>query len=90
MHIKLTPMERLAIRVSAKIEDDDVKGAVRLAASDDMIATYCQETIDELVSKHLRAVAPPQYTATNVNEPLKMFEPVIAAAIKCFTAGSAG
>jgi len=61
-----------------------------LAASDNMIATYCQETIDELVSKHPRAVAPPQYTATNVHEPLKMFEPVIAAAIKCFQAGSAG
>jgi len=41
-------MERLAVRVSAKIEDGDVRGAVRLAASDDMIATYCQETIDEL------------------------------------------
>jgi len=61
---------------------------VRLAASDDIIATYCQETIDEMVSKHPRAVAPPQYTATNVPEPL--FEPVIAAAIERFQAGSAG
>jgi len=90
MHSKLTPIERLAVRVSAKIEDGDVRGAMRLAASDDMIATYCQETIDELVSKHLRAVAPPQYTATNVHEPLKLFEPVITAAIKGFPAGSAG
>jgi len=48
MYSKLTPMERLAARVSEKIEDSDVMGAVRLAASDDMVATYCQETIDEL------------------------------------------
>jgi len=90
MHSKLTPIERLAVRVSAKIEDGDVKGAVQLAASDDKIATYCQGTIDELVSKHPRVVAPPQYTATNVHEPLKLYEPVIAAAIKSFPSGSAG
>jgi len=90
MHNKLTPMERLAVSVSAKIEDGDVRGAVRLAASDDIIATYCQETIDELLSKHPRAVAPPQYTATNITEPLKLLEPVIAVAIKSFPSGSAG
>jgi hypothetical protein len=90
IHNKLTPMERLAVSVSAKIEDGDVRGAVRLAASDDMIATYCQETIDELVSKHPRAVAPLQLTATNIIEPLKLLEPVIAGAIKSFPAGSAG
>jgi len=81
MYSKLTPMERLAVRVSAKIEDGDMRGAVRLAASDDMVATCCQETIDELSAStqcHPRAVAPPQ------------FEPVIAAAIKSFQAGSAG
>jgi len=39
MHSKLTPIERLAVRVSVNIEDGDVKGAVRLAASDNMIAS---------------------------------------------------
>ena len=52
MHSKLTPMERLSARVSAKIEDGDVKGAVRLAASEDLIATYCQETVDVLLLHH--------------------------------------
>jgi hypothetical protein len=35
-------MEQLAVRVSEKLEDGAVKGAVRLAASDEMIATYFQ------------------------------------------------
>jgi len=89
MHSKLSPMERLSARVSAKIEDGDVKGAVRLAASDDLIATYCQETVDALIDKHPRA-APPQYTATETTEPLQLLVPDIAAAIKTFPAGSAG
>jgi hypothetical protein len=43
-------MERLAMMVSDKLEDGDVKGAVRLAANDNLIATYCQETIDALMA----------------------------------------
>jgi len=89
MHSKLSPMERLSARVSAKIEDGDVKGAARLAASNDLIATYCQERVDALIDKHPRAV-PPQYTANETVEPLRLLAPDIAVAIMTFPEGSAG
>ena len=82
--------ERLAARVSEKLEDGDVKGAVRLAASEELIAMYCQETIDALISKHPRAENLPQYTENDTVAPLEIQEPGIAAAVKTFPAGSAG
>ena len=83
-------MERLAVRVSEKLEDGYVKGAVRLTASDDLIATYCQETIDALISKHPHANSPPHCAAIDIVAPLVLQEPVIAMAVKTFPAGSAG
>ena len=37
------PLETLAARVSAKLEDGDFKGAVRLASSEDSIGLSCQK-----------------------------------------------
>ena len=82
-------MERLAARVSEMLEDGDVKGAVRLAASDETIAPYCQSTVDALVSKHPRAASLPQYTENQTVSSLELQESDIAVAIKSFPAGSA-
>jgi len=46
----------MAARVSDMLEDGDVKGAVRLAASDETMAPYSQDTVDSLIHKHPRAV----------------------------------
>jgi hypothetical protein len=46
--------------VSEMLEDGDVKGAVRLAASEEIMAPYNQNTVDALISKHPRALRPPQ------------------------------
>jgi len=83
---KRTEMERLAARVSEMLEDCDVKGAVRLAASEEIMAPYNQNTVDALISKHPRAVRPPQYSANDEVEPLQLQEADIAAAIKSFPA----
>jgi hypothetical protein len=83
-------MERLAVRVSEKLEDGDVKGAVQLAASDEMIATYCQDLINALISKHPHATSPPHCAEIDVVAPLVLQEPIIAMAVKTFPSGSAG
>ena len=42
------PLEYLATRVSAKIEDGDFKGAIRLAISDDKVAQENATTFADL------------------------------------------
>jgi hypothetical protein len=86
---KRSEQERMAARVSELLEDGDVRGAVRLAASEETMAPYNQYTVDALISKHPRAIHHPQYTASDAVEPLQGQEADIAAAIKSFPAGSA-
>ena len=45
-------MERLAARISAKLEDGNFNGAVRLAASKDSIAEPNEERLASLQDKH--------------------------------------
>jgi hypothetical protein len=42
----------LASRVSEKIEEGNLKGAIRLAASEDSLAAYDEETVNALRSIH--------------------------------------
>ena len=46
------PEEYLAGRVSAKIEEGDFRGAIRLASSDDSLADASDETYTALCAKH--------------------------------------
>ena len=87
-------LQNLAARVSAKIEEGDVRGAVRLAASNDTLAPY-----DDVTVAALRQLHPPRAESTTQPAPqhdvddsltLKLTENDISAAIKTFPAGSAG
>jgi hypothetical protein len=78
----------MAARVSEVLEDGDVRGAVWLAASDEKMAPYSNNTVDALISKHPRAVYPS--TANDEVMPLQQQESDIIASIKSFAAGSAG
>jgi hypothetical protein len=73
------------VRVSEKLEAGDVKGAVQLVASDELISTYCQESI----SKRPCATSPPHCAEIDIVEPLVLQKPAIAMAVKTFPAGSA-
>jgi len=96
---KITPSElqNLAARVSSKIEEGDVRGAVRIASSDDKLAPYDDETVAALKLLH-----PPRATTSNPAQHIDnlsdstslpvliLTENDIVAAIKTFPAGSAG
>ena len=83
----------LALRVSSKIEEGDVHGVVlRLAVSDDMMASFNEETVAALRQLH-----PTRVSSSSSTEPeaarvqaLTLTESDIAVAIKSFPAGSAG
>ena len=49
---KPDPIRSLAARVSAKLEEGDLKGAVRLASSDDTLAPINESTFTALQEKH--------------------------------------
>jgi len=86
-------VQQLAARVSAKIEEGDVRGAIKLAASNDTLAS-CDDTTVEI----LRQLHPSRAISTTFNQPqlnainqtLKFTEKDIVDAIKTFPAGSAG
>lgn len=91
----------LAARVSAKIEEGDVRGAVRLAVSDDVLAPCCDAVADALRLLHPPRAAPtngstspPQPDIITVNSctprVLMLSAHDIVEAIKSFPAGSAG
>ena len=60
--LQLVAMMGVAVRVSAKLEEGDFKGAVRLASSDDTLA-YSNSHTSSLTSKHpplhLNSIIPP-------------------------------
>ena len=87
----------IASRISEKLEDGDVRGAIRLAASDDAMAPHDEKTLIALRLKHPpRRVAPsgvPTNSHNTVNSlplPLVVAERDIKDAIKSLAAGFAG
>jgi hypothetical protein len=95
LRLKLNDDFNLAARVSAKIEEGDVRGAVRLAVSDDSLAPYSDSTVKALHELHPPRSAPtinlqllpePDVAPAQV---LFLCHSDITEAIKSFPAGSA-
>lgn len=86
------PMESLRCRVSAKLEEGDFKGAIRLAVSEDSLAESSESTYSVLKEKH-----PPPHPASSIPPlldgaplPIAVSEGMVVRAIKSFPNGSAG
>ncbi|XP_021962574.1 uncharacterized protein LOC110858198 [Folsomia candida] len=85
-------IESVAKKVEAKLADGDVRGAIRLACSDDTIAPMTQETIDALIAKHPPHPEPTNYPVPPKNsvEPAAVEVLEVTTAIASFPPGSAG
>jgi hypothetical protein len=75
----------------SKLEDGNIRAAIRIMSSDDKLAPDCKETIDALRERH----PPASGDYTNVPDPhdftpCNVSEDDVAAAIRSFPAGSAG
>jgi hypothetical protein len=83
----------LAARVSSKLEEGDVRGAIRIAASEDTIVSFNDVTAAALRAKHparVRSDTPPPSPSFDSGEPcLIQSEADILAAVKTFVPGSA-
>ena len=87
------PLETLAARVHAKLEDGDFKGALRLASSEDSIAKPNSGPLSALQEKHLQPhpeSAIPSAPTKEQAEPIQVSEEEVAKAICSFPCGSAG
>jgi hypothetical protein len=86
-------MQNLAARVAVKIEEGDVRGAVRLTASNDTLAAYDDDTVATLRQLDSSRTTPtcdlPNPPVDNIPA-LQLLENDIVVAIKSFLAGSAG
>ena len=81
----------LADAVSAKLEDGNIRAAVRLICSDDALAPFDQNTLGQLQHKH----PVPQYARDVIPDPdnrssVGMEEADVKRAISSFPAGSSG
>lgn len=83
----------MADRVSAKLEEGDFKGAVRLASSDDTLAPMNEATYQALLERHPpphpNSVIPPIDEAMSSNA-ISVDEGEVVSAIRSFKRGSAG
>ena len=88
------PLEILAGKVSAKLEEGDLRGAVRLACSEETIAEYSDETFSALQAKHPHpsadSVITPLVSQNEIFDKLSVSDSCIAYAIRSFFRGSAG
>ena len=88
------PLLSLATRVSAKLEEGDFRGAVRLACSEDSVAEANKSTIAALRSKHPTphpdSSMPPHPDSHELEGALVVSEGALVHAIRSFPNGSAG
>ena len=87
------PVDTLAGRVSAKLEERDFKGAVRLASSEASIAVPSSEMLAALWEKHPLPhpdSAIPLVSTEDQPRPVQVSEDELARTICSFTRGSAG
>ena len=93
-HKDRDPLEALATKVSAKIEEGNLRGAIRLICSEDVIADNSDETFASLQAKHpppyAGSVIPPLKNMSELVDDLPVPVQGIAYAIRSFPCGSAG
>jgi hypothetical protein len=75
---------------AARLEDGDVKGAVRLLCSDDKLAMVNSTTLDELKGLHPSAPDDRRPVPTHSSPPLQVCPLATKSAIQSFPNGSAG
>ena len=86
-------LKYLAARVSAKLEEGDFKGAVRLASSDDTLAPMNDATFQALQEKHSPPhpdTSIPSITELQPQHTIIVAAEEVARAIQSFPTGSAG
>jgi len=90
IHKKANDNSRLASAVSRKLDEADIKGAVRLLSTTDTIAPFDAVTLAKLQEKHPPRPNDRKDFPTTDAPPLQVSVIEVRSAVKSFSAGSAG
>ena len=86
-----SPNEVLGAVVTSKIEEGNLKAAIRIICSDESIAPDNDDTYQELLQKHPQALTDSTcYQPSAVHAPFQVTEQDVLEAIRTFPAGSSG
>ena len=85
------PLKNLSAHVASRLEEEDYKGAVRIASSDESFASINEVTINLLKQKHPPphplSAKPPQPHSCNS---IEISTYVVVRSIQCFQLGQLG
>ena len=87
------PIDILAAKVVSKIEEGDFRGAVRLACSNDSLASFSDETLEALKAKHPQAssiFSIPAIPSEVIDSFVEFSTEEVAKAIRSFPNSSSG
>ena len=89
------PLQNLAARVAAKLEEGDIKGAIRLPSSEDTIASSNPGTLSAMQEKHLPSKSSPgsrgdHSPVVSIAPPIQVLSEEVVKAICSFPCGSTG
>ena len=89
-HRRRSDESKLADAVSAKIEDGNLRAAIRILCSDDTPAVESMENLEKLITKHPSAPDDTRSASPLLSNPLQMSSAEVLYSLKAFPAGSAG
>lgn len=93
-HSQENQLDKLAARVSSKLEEGDFRGAVRLACSEDSLVEPDADTREALSSKHPAPCRPagqsPQPLLAPLHSNIQIEDTDVVKSIMSFPCGSAG
>ena len=91
LHGNRDPSSSLAEAVTSKIEDGNLRAAIRMLSSDEQLAPFCEDTGFKLRSKHPEAPHDRHpFPPSSLFAPLQVTDEIVREAITSFSAGSAG
>ena len=76
--------------INSKLEDGEVKGAIRIASGNESMAEPTKENVAKLKQKHPNSILSGADLPSATSDPLQIDEHAVLLAIKTFPAGSAG
>ena len=82
--------ERLVRQASAKLQEGDIRGAIRCLNADETLAKWCDSTFQALQAKHSSAPANRRPFPIPSSSPMSVSVADVRNAIKSFPPGSAG
>ena len=90
LHSNRDPSSSFVAAVTSKIEDGNLRAAIRMLSLNEQLAPCCEDTVSKLLSKHPEAPHDRHpFPAPSLFAPLQVTDEIVREVITSFPAGSA-